>query len=210
MKAGDRERAIALAGMFQAVNLVRQTARGETRNQDDTITCIGSIFNTEPESVIAVYGNLGNLYTGFDLLGKQLGNNRQRDMELTRYVITLIHLERKLDRKQVLLEQIRAGIDKARGQLEFFDMTHTSVIAALAEVYKQSVSTLQPRILVSGDQSVLANPDNKNMIRALLLAAMRAAVLWRQCGGSRFKLLFQRKPLLECSHTLLGEIRGGR
>jgi high frequency lysogenization protein len=196
--------------MFQAVNLVRQIARGEARSQDDTVTCIGSIFNTEPESVIAVYGKPANLYTGLDVLEKQLGDNQQRDMELTRYVITLLHLERKLGRKQALLEQIRAGIDKARGQLEFFDMTHSSVIAALAEVYKQSISTLQPRILVSGDQSILSNPENKNMIRALLLAATRAAVLWRQCGGNRFRLLFQRKPLLDCSQILLEEIRGGR
>ncbi|MGB5304625.1 MAG: high frequency lysogenization protein HflD [Gammaproteobacteria bacterium] len=210
MKSGNRERTIALAGMFQAVNLVLQTARGETRNPDDTSTCIGSIFNTDPDTAIAVYGNPANLYTGLDLLGKQLENNRQRNMEMTRHVITLIHLEHKLGRKQALLDLIGAGIDKARGQLEFFDMMHSSVIAALAEVYKQSVSTLQPRILVSGDPVILDNPENKNMIRALLLAAMRAAVLWRQCGGNRFRLIFQRKPLLECSRTLLEEIRGGR
>ncbi|MGB5606123.1 MAG: DUF489 family protein, partial [Gammaproteobacteria bacterium] len=69
MKSGNRERTIALAGMFQAVNLVLQTARGETRNPDDTSTCIGSIFNTDPDTAIAVYGNPAHLYTGLDLLG---------------------------------------------------------------------------------------------------------------------------------------------
>jgi CII-binding regulator of phage lambda lysogenization HflD len=36
---------------------------------------------------------------------------------------------------------------------------------------------------------------------------MRAAVLWRHCGGSRLKLILQRKTLLECSRELLLEAR---
>jgi high frequency lysogenization protein len=45
------------------------------------------------------------------------------------------------------------------------------------------------------------------MIRALLLAAMRAAVLWRQRGGNRLRLIFQRKHMLECCAALLEEAR---
>jgi high frequency lysogenization protein len=45
------------------------------------------------------------------------------------------------------------------------------------------------------------------MVRALLLAGMRAAVLWHQCGGSRLKLIIQRRPLLECAKGLLAAAR---
>ena len=61
--------------------------------------------------------------------------------------------------------------------------------------------------MVRGEQAVLASADSQHMIRALLLAGMRAAVLWRQCGGNRMKLIFQRKALLECSRELLLEAR---
>jgi high frequency lysogenization protein len=198
------DRAIALAGIFQSVRLVQQTSRGERRDETATTACLDSIFNTDPESVLAVYGTPAVLRIGLEVLLGQLGaDNTQRDMELTGYVITLLHLERKLARQQGLLDAISDGIDKTREQVGLFSSCHPSVVASLADVYKQTVSTIQPRIMVRGEQSILGNPDSKNMIRALLLAGMRAAVLWRQCGGNRLKLIFQRKVLLECSRALL-------
>jgi high frequency lysogenization protein len=44
---------------------------------------------------------------------------------------------------------------------------------------------LSPRIMVNGDPAHLNNPENANRIRALLLAGIRAAMLWRQSGGGR-------------------------
>ena len=35
-------------------------------------------------------------------------------------------------------------------------------------------------------------PQNADLIRALLLAGIRAAFVWRQSGGARWKLIFQR------------------
>jgi high frequency lysogenization protein len=116
-----------------------------------------------------------------------------------------MHLERKLGRQSDLLDRIATGIDKVKAQAEYFDREHDTVIAGLADVYKETVSTLQPRIMVKGDESVLSNSSSQNMIRALLLAGVRATVLWSQCGGSRIKLIFQRKALLECCERMLRE-----
>ncbi|RLA21365.1 MAG: lysogenization regulator HflD, partial [Gammaproteobacteria bacterium] len=46
-------------------------------------------------------------------------------------------------------------------------------------------------------------PHNKNKIRALLLSGIRAALLWRQCGGSRWKIIFQRKKITNTCLQLL-------
>ena len=206
MNATDRNRTIALAGLFQAVRLVQQTAAGEHRDEVATNACINSILNTDPEAVTDVFGDTATLHTGLEVLAKQLGNNnRQRDMTLTRYVITLLHLERKLSRHAAMLDEIGTGIARVREQVDLVELCHPVIIAGLADVYKRTISTLKPRIMVSGDPSVLANQDSKNMVRALLLAAIRAAVLWRQCGGSRVKLIFQRKALLACCESLLRE-----
>ncbi|WP_368666252.1 DUF489 family protein [Corallococcus sp. CA041A] len=40
-------------------------------------------------------------------------------------------------------------------------------------------------------------------IRALLLAAVRSAVLWRQLGGSYWDFLFSRKAMIEAVDRLL-------
>ena len=202
-----KNRTIALAGLFQSARLVQQTARGEPRDKETTAASIGSVFNTNPASAMDVYGDIGTIRTGLEVLVQQLGNdNTRRDMELTRYVVTLMHLEHKLSRKPGMLETIRSGIETCRQQIESDDEHETSVIAPLAELYKQTISTLQPRVLVNGEPTVLNNLDSKNMVRALLLAGIRSAVLLHQSGGTRLKLIFQRRKLFECARELLQEM----
>ncbi|MCG6899735.1 MAG: high frequency lysogenization protein HflD [Gammaproteobacteria bacterium] len=208
MNSEIRDRSIALAGMYQAVKLVQQTAQGERRDAAATRASISSILNTDPESTIAVYGDSRALISGLDLVTSQLSNNsKRRDLVLTGYVITLMHLERKLTRQSDLMQKLARGIDRVKEEIKQADVLDPGIIAALAEVYKDTVSTLQPRIMVQGEESVLRNSDSKNMIRALLLAGMRAAVLWKQRGGNRVRLIFQRKQLLECCAELLAEAR---
>jgi len=208
MNSEIRDRSIALAGMYQAVKLVQQTALGERRDADATRASISSILNTDPESAIAVYGDVHALISGLDLVTSQLANDsKRRDLALTGYVITLMHLERKLTRQPDLMQKLAHGIDRVKEEIKQADVLDPGIIAALAEVYKDTVSTLQPRIMVQGEESVLRNSDSKNMIRALLLAGMRAAVLWRQRGGNRIRLILQRKQLLDCCAELHAEAR---
>jgi high frequency lysogenization protein len=206
MNTAMRDRCTALAGIFQAARLVQQTGRAEKRDAAATTASINSIFITDPETVADVYGNPAALRIGLETLKNQLDNSSgKRDLELAGYVITLMHLERKLVRKAGLLDRIAAGIDRVKEQAEYFDREHATVIAGLADVYKETVSTLQPRIMVKGDENVLSNTSSQTMIRALLLAGIRATVLWSQCGGSRFNLIFQRKALLACCKRMLRE-----
>lgn len=208
MNSAICDRTIALAGMLQAVRLVQQTARGERRDAAATTTSISSVLNTGPETAIDVYGNSRALVPGLEIVLSQLGNDsQQRDMELTGYVITLMHLERKLSRQADLMKKLGSTIDRIKGEIELLDEDDPGIIAALAEVYRDTVSTLRPRIMVKGEENVLRNDNSKNMIRALLLAGMRAAVLWKQCGGNRIRLIFQRKQLLVCCGELLAEAR---
>ena len=199
-----RNQAIALAGLFQAVKLVQQVAGGQNRDAAAVKACLTGVFNTEPAAADSVFGELPGLRLGLETLLEQLGPERAaRDMDITRHAITLLYLERKLSRNRDMLDRIRAGIDRAREQVAFFDMTHGAVIGGLAECYRQTVSTLQPRVMISGEPVILENPDNQNLIRALLLAAIRAAVLWRQCGGRRLSLFLRRGALVEAASGLL-------
>ncbi len=202
------DRCIALAGLFQSVRLVQQTARGERRDAVATAACLGSIFNTDPASALDVYGDVAALRVGLGTLQSQLdSDSAQRDMELTGYAIALLHLERKLNREVEMLRELGDGIGNISAQSAHFDPSDPAVIAALAELYSRTISTLQPRIMVKGEQSILNGTESRNMIRALLLGGMRAAVLWRQCGGNRVQLLFRRKALLRDCRKLLEEAR---
>ncbi len=209
MHRTEAERALALAGLLQACRLVQQVAHGRPRDTQALETSIGSIFKLDADSTLEVYGSLAGLHTGLELVRQQLeGKPNKPDLELSRYAITILHLERKLGQHPQLLQRIKTGVEMALSQADYFSLVHNNVIASLAETYQQTVSTLTPRIMVQGDQNQLDNPDNANWIRALLLAAIRSAVLWRQAGGSRWKLLLSRRKMVGAAQRWLEQERG--
>ena len=195
---------LALAGIFQATALVQQLAGQGRVDADDLEVCIHSIFELDPVSTEAVYGHRRQLARGLRMVCEQFGDRARKDnIELTKYVITILHLERKLSRQPQLLQALSQGIKRIQEQVRYFSYTHDNVLAALADLYASTISTLTPRILIKGEQAYLTDPGIANRVRALLLAAIRSAVLWRQCGGSRPQLIFQRKKLLQAAKQLL-------
>ncbi|NOY62853.1 MAG: high frequency lysogenization protein HflD [Gammaproteobacteria bacterium] len=202
----QHEITLALAGVFQAAGLVQKIAREGNASQSRIETCVQSIFNTDPENVSDVYGGTCKVVNGLELIRDVFGaKKRTQDFEVTQYVISLLHLERQLAKKPAILDQIAAGVEKARGQVEHFTITHDVVMASLGELYSNTISTLSPRILVNGDEVHLSNPNSANKIRTLLLAGVRSAVLWKQCGGSRRQLLFRRKKVIGDAECILHE-----
>jgi len=208
-----KDRTLALAGVFQATKLVQQIARSGMVDQEVYTTCINSVLKLNADSTEAVFGSREKLLEGCKELLSQLGvanegdRKKSRDMELTKYVVNIMLLERKLIKRPDLLEKVRDGVDRAAAQAEHFSPTHENVIANLADLYTKTISTLKPRIMVSGESHLLSNQDNANKIRALLLAAVRATVLWRQCGGSRWHMLFQREKLISEARIIVEEAR---
>jgi len=203
MNQTTAHRALAMAGVFQAAYLVQQIARRGKVAETDVATSINSLFQLDPDNAAAVFNGIDGVTTGLRVFSEQLdGKHSRRDPELLRYVIGLLHLERKLSRRDDLLQQIRQVIESLARQAQQNGATHQSVITALARLYQDTVSTLTPRLMVHGEPTVLADADTANLIRALLLAAIRAVVLWRQCGGRRWRLLLQRRELLHAAQRL--------
>lgn len=203
------DRTVALAGLFQAAKLVQQTARQGHAPDALVAPLVGAIFNTNPADVPSVFGGLENLRLGLRTLADQLGtDNQRRDFEITKYAIALLQLESQLRKRPPMLEQITQGVTRARQQAEHFaSATHASVLASLGGLYSDTLSTLAPRIMVAGEPMHLNNPDHANKIRTLLLAGLRAAVLWRQCGGVRWQLFLNRGKHVAQAELLLTQLR---
>jgi len=205
----ERERIIALAAVFQAAGLAAQIARSGMADSAAMESSVYSLFQTHPDSVEGVFNGISGVSTGAQLILNQIKykNSQTHDMDITRYVMTLLHLERKLAKKPAMLDTIGAGIQRAAERLEHFPMLHGNILAQLAELYAETISTLQPRIMIHGEPLHLQNPENVNKIRTLLLAGIRSAMLWQQCGGSRLQILFGRRRLEANAQKLVHEIR---
>ncbi|HEX9626312.1 MAG TPA: high frequency lysogenization protein HflD [Acidiferrobacterales bacterium] len=203
MSSDSSHRVLALAGVFQAARLVQQLAREGHGDSAAYRASIDSILVLDPKEPIDVYGDVAGLALGLEILRDKLDgrHNGPLELELARYVIGIIHLQGRLRRHPSMLDALRRGIEAAQAQRSFFTQdddgegVHPSLVARLAEVYAQTLSTLTPRIMVNGEPSFLATPAIAERIRAALLAGVRAAVLWRQLGGSRWQLVFGRRKL---------------
>lgn len=195
-----------MAGITQACSLVKQLATTGSADVAAMEASIASLLKIDADSVLDVYGDLNGIRYGLQQLEQQLGGKVLANPEQARYAAQLVYLQKQLAKRDEMLQTIRTGIIKAQTQAEHFGLMHENVLANLADLYHCTISTLQPRIMVVGDQQYLGNQNTVNKIRALLLAGIRATLLWRQCGGSRWKLLIFRKKLQDEAHSLLAQI----
>jgi high frequency lysogenization protein len=197
---------IALAGIAQAAALVQQLATAGTGDPIAMEASIGSVLKIDSDSVIDIYGDLAGIKLGLTQLKEQMTGYKIAHPEQARYCASLVFLENQLSSRKDMLKSIQTGIIKAQAQSEHFGLLHENVMANLAEIYQSTISTLQPRILVHGEQSYLSRPDISNRIRACLLTGIRSAILWKQCGGTRWKFLFFRKKIQAELQSLLKQV----
>lgn len=203
-----RNRIIALAGVFQAAALVQQLANTGKFELKYANILIESVFTLEAVSIDDIYKNLLNLQYGLDICLEILTNNHYlaANREITRYALSIIYLERCLTKRKDLLAIIKKRLLRSQHQTQNFIITHDNIMANLASIYTDTLSTLKFRIHINGEQHYLTPINNVNKIRALLLAGIRAAVLWRQMGGARWQLIFTKKQLIKEAQSLLTEL----
>ncbi|MEQ1620049.1 MAG: high frequency lysogenization protein HflD [Methylococcales bacterium] len=186
---------LALAGISQAAALVQQLATTGSANSAALEASIGSLFINDKNGILQVFGGLSGLKLGLEQLDEQMTGFKIANPDQARYSASLVFLERQLAKEPVLLKTIFDGIARAQTQSEQFGLLHENVFANLGDIYHSTISTLQPRIMVNGEQEYLSRPDTVNKIRACLLAGVRSAILWQHCGGTRWKFLFYRKKI---------------
>jgi high frequency lysogenization protein len=202
------EQIIAFAALCQAASAVQNLARNGSIESDELSLLLRSIVNTNPANTLDVYGDdLKNLHKGFGLICQQLGDtHKTKDPELTRYIVSVIALSTKLYKNGNLMQKLGERIAAVDRQLQHYDIDNEVVIASLASIYSDLISPISNKIQIAGDVAVLKQTNNQHKIRALLLAAVRAAVLWRQLGGKRRNILFKRRQILTIAQQLQNQI----
>ncbi|HLD67046.1 MAG TPA: high frequency lysogenization protein HflD [Pseudomonas sp.] len=194
-----QEQLVALGAVFQAAVLADKLARTGQISEAALGCMLGSLLVRDPKNTLEVYGGDDlNLRDGYRALLSALERDPaslQRDP--LRYALSLLGLERQLAKRDDLLELIGKRLDQIQQQVQHFGLTHENVIAASGGLYQDTLSTFRQRIQVQGDMRHLQQASNAAKIRAMLLAGIRSARLWRQLGGHRWQLLFSRGKLLK-------------
>jgi len=185
---------LALASIFQTTALVHQLASTGQCDSHSNKASLNSIVS-QSDDVDEIFSSPEDLRVGFESLKTLLEKKPISMQNIMLYSTALINLEKKLMKKPQLLTQISAEIDHIKKQ-DFFAIHHSNSIARLAELYKNTLGSLNPTIMVRGEQIYLTNRHIANHIRALLLAGIRAVSLWKSQGGKTWHLLLNKKKTL--------------
>lgn len=199
------DRTIAFAGICQAAALVQQVAKEGHCHTASFETSIAAIVNTNPTDTLSVFGHERDLKLGLECLARGIDSSATGN-ELTRYVISLMALERKLSQRRDSMSQLGDRIQQVERQSDHFDLFEEQMISNIASIYLDVISPVGPRIQVTGNPAMLQQTNVQNKVRALLLSGIRSAVLWRQVGGKRRHLVFSRKKMVEQAEILLARI----
>lgn len=207
MAAPLKEQAIALAGVAQAARLVDQVARTGSYPDRFLAASIHSLFQFDPPDTAAVYDGLPGVKLGLDTLAAILANRQAPEhREVVRYVFSLLYLERRFAADPERMAVVRSRLEHASFKAEHFSSHVGPVCHSLAGIYQDTLSTLRFRIKVTGSAQHLQDPRMADTVRALLLAGVRSAHLWRQLGGRRWRLVFERRRLLATCQALSREL----
>lgn len=215
----DRDATLALAGVLQPLHWVYAAAAtghsedARLRNSIDAILC------REPATVLDVYGGkLENLGDGLRILQAVLRGRSQMDpLEqslITRYAGQVLRLAGQVHNNRGLRDSLAEGLEKIplpatdsdAAQDDDATPSIRGQVDGMAKLYMTTISPLRPRVMVSGQPVYLRNALLVADIRCHLLAALRSAVLWRQCGGRFWQLLLLRGFWQREAEKLVGEL----
>ena len=193
--------------MFQAIALVQKLAKTGQLDPIYFNQCMAALFRIDSENSESVFGGVEHLSLGLTSIETQMtGITQSHNIEFTRYAVGIMHLQRQLSKSKALLDKLQQSILALKNEFPEADYANQHLVAAIAKLYVDTISTLHPRIQVKGEKAYLSNPGNPEKIRALLLTAIRACVLWRQLGGTRLGLLVNRKKYIAASKKLIAQV----
>ena len=197
------DRALALAGLLQALVQVRRIAETGQAESAQVAPVLGSVFRIDAATTEAVYDGAGNLRGGLRTLRDYLANSN-KDEALGKLALAVLQLERRFVREDEVIRKVQTGLQGLSGPAERLGVAHPDVVAGLGSLYADTVSTLKPRVMVQGNPHYLGQAGVVAEIRALLLSALRSAVLWRQMGGGLWDFVLRRRDLAAAIDARLG------
>ena len=192
---------ISLGAIYQACNEIKKIAWQGEINNIIIEPLINSVYQTTSEDIENIYINIKRLNSGLDFLRRQLvGDAFSKDGEVSRYFEAIGILIRNMNKKEEIFNRLRTELTQQSMPIEEDNLDQHALF--LSDLYLNTVSKVEPRIIVNGDNKYLTDKKNAAMIRTLLLCAIRSYVLWQQSGGSKFRLFLFKKKIAELAIKL--------
>ena len=196
------DRVLALGALLVALSQVRRIAETGQSDSATLHVALDSVFRIDAADAAVAVGGVEAVRPGLRLLRDYLAGTN-KDEALGKLAMAVMQLERRFVADDAMTERVRTSLQALSGPVERLGSAHHDIIAGLASLYADTISHLRPRVMVQGNPHYLGQAGVVAEIRALLLAALRAAVLWRQMGGSLWDFLFRRRDMAAAIDRLM-------
>jgi len=191
-----KSQSISLAAIYQSCFIVSESAWHGRCNEKDLNVLVNSLFIVNPLTIKDVYEDTKKLATGLELLKKELsGENNNK--EIKNYYHSLINLSNKLKENIVIANKIEKELLSFKNHLSNENLNLDQITIKLSEIYTDTLSKIEPRIIVNGDNTYLKDIAFSSKIRTALFTGLRSVFLWKQFGGSKLKNFFYRSKIID-------------
>jgi high frequency lysogenization protein len=192
---------ISLGAIYQASSEIKKIAWQGKINNKFIEPLIYSVYQTTSNEIEDIYINLKRLNTGLDFLRKQfVGDVFSRDAEVDRYFEAINVLVKNMNENSEIFSNLRDELSSHKENVTEDNLHEHAEF--LSNLYLKTISKINPRIIVNGDNIHLTDNKNASMIRALLLSAIRSFILWQQSGGTKFRIFIFKKRIAEIALTV--------
>lgn len=193
---------LALAGICQAINCVKDISKDGQTDPVDMEIMLESLLKTESGSTEEIFRSHKYLTSGLQSLVQQLSGPKT-DADFSRYLINVLSLQKRFLNDSNMQQVVASRIAQAKRLYEYQEKIDHDLIEQLAHIYKDTISTYPTKIQVTGNSQYLQQSGNQAKIRALLLSAIRSAVLWNQVGGKKRHFLFSKSKIIDTAKAFL-------
>ncbi len=194
--SNTHDQVIALAALLQSAYLVDMIATTGEAPDEHSNPLINSLFRFDADSAEDVYDGTRGIQLGLELMDAVIEARDSSQYRSTmRYAMGILYLQRQLQKTPAINDILASRLQHAALKREHFSNSTNEIAHSIAAIYQDTISTFSYRLKVSGDANFLQQSQKADLIRSLLLAGIRAAVLWRQMGGRRRHLFFSRRRL---------------
>lgn len=208
---------IALAALFQSAAQIQRVARFGAVDEHAIAPLMRALVITSPNTIEDVYApkrvipGLNQLLTS--LYPKEA--TQPKNAELIKIAFSIINLEANLEKQNMVFAQLDKEVDKLRADVlllhpDYEDaadnvLVDYDIIKMYSKIYSNLISPNFPKLIIYGEESYLRRTEFQEMIRALLLAGIRASLLWHQVGGKRYSLMFRYKDIIERARQIISQ-----
>ena len=186
----------SLAALYQSCNAISRIAWEGKYDEEEFSPLIKSILDVNSDDPLSIYEEPTLLKPGFEFLKKQVIDDIfTRSSETRRYISSIKNLVRKIDASNIIDEQFRKNIDRLNEIKR--EKTIDDLVLEIGQLYLDTFSKVEPRIVISGDNQYIKEDLNAARIRTALMAAIRSVYLWKSCNGSDIKFFLFKKRYIK-------------